>query len=199
MRKSVLTLACLGLAACATAPGPYQDLAYQRVQPGSRLTLNEPLQIPAGQAHVDLQAVGSGEMDPYCVFEVSTLSESPQTVEPDTFEIYEVGRSISPSNYWGMQGPVMLAGVGIGIGIGTGYGYGGWLAGPDSAPTQLFYKTRLWLRSVTQPNVMKMTCQWDQMTASGAAFARHLTVAEIRQALGKTFALTLAGAPVPAR
>ena len=194
MRKSVLTLACLGLAACATAPGPYQDLAYQRVQPGSRLTLNVPLQIPAGQAHVDIQATGSGESDPYCVFEVSGVFESPQMVEPDTFDIYQVGRSISPSNYWGLQGPVMLASVGIGIGIGTGYG--GWLAGPDdSAPSQIFYKTRFWLRSAKQPNVMKMTCMWDQMTASGAAFARHLTVPEIRAALGKTFTLTLAGGP----
>lgn len=35
------------------------------------------------------------------------------------------------------------------------------------------------------------------MTASGAAFARHLTVEGIRAALGSTFMLTLAGEPNP--
>ncbi len=248
------------LTACATpASGPYADLAYQRVTPGSTLTLHTPLRIPANQAHADIQAVGSGEMDPYCELEISTVSESPQTVEPDVFEIWRVGRSVSPSSDWGMgsavqlasaagppqkddrgrptglvragteacdrkarrpsgdggwEEPVQLAAVGIGIGIGGGSGvgvssdlgigigigggYGGWWAG-RTPPTQLFYKTRFWLRSAKQPDVLQMTCQWDQMTASGAAFARHLTVEEIRAALGSTFTLTLAGQarPVP--
>jgi hypothetical protein len=203
------------LSACATtASGPYADLAYQRVTPGSTLTLNVPLRIPANRAHADIQAVGSGEMDPYCEIEISTVSESPQGVEPDVFEIWRVGRSISPSSDWGMAEPVQLAAVGIGIGIGAGSGvgvysdlgigvgigggYGGWFAG-NKTPSQLFYKTRFWLRSAKQPDVRQMTCQWDQMTASGAAFARHLTVEEIRAALGSTFTLTLAGEarPVP--
>lgn len=43
-------------------------------------------------------AVGSGEMDPCCDLGISTVSELPQTVEPDVFEIWRVGRSISPSS-----------------------------------------------------------------------------------------------------
>ena len=214
--------ACLGLTlgGCAIPPSsPYASLAYQQVAPGWTLTLHEPLRIPANQAHADIQAVGSGEMDPYCEFEIDTVSESPQTVEPDVFEVWRVGRSISPSSDWGMSQPVQLAAVGIslgtgvgvlsdvgigigigggrgstgvGIGIGIGDGYGGWWSGRDP-PTQLFYKTRLWLRSAKQPGVRQVTCQWDQMTPSGAAYARHLTLEEIRRALGPAFTLAAPG------
>jgi hypothetical protein len=226
-------LAALGLAGCVPAPGsPYRDLAYQRVVPGARLTLLVPLEIPARQAHVDVQGswVGQGasETDPYCSFEIETVSESPQWVEPDVFEIWRVGRSISPSSDWGQWAPVMLAGldlhlspqtvvdagtgvpirsdtgarvtvgthVGIGVGFGSGasLGLGGGLADVDP-PSQLFYKTRFWLRSARQPQVRLLLCQWDQMTPSGAALARHLTLAEIRWALGSTFTLTLPGEP----
>jgi hypothetical protein len=201
-------------------------LAYQRILPGSTLTLHVPLRVPANQAHVGIQAVGSGEMDPYCQLEISTVSEAPQAVDPDVFEIRGVGRSISPSSDWGMRTPtpanpgslgvvlgedsgllgptqpVQVAAVGfgvhsdLGVGVGIGGGYGAWSAG-RTAPTQLFYKTRLALRSVKQPGVRQMTCQWDQMMASGAAFARHLTVGEIRAALGPSFALSLAGEARP--
>jgi hypothetical protein len=178
-----------GLSACATPAGPPSYLAYQRVHAGARLILNQPVQIPAGTAHVTVQggSVGRGaeEMSPYCLFEVSTLSEATRTVEPDAFTITRVDRSISPSSDWGQGAPFAVASLGIGIGIGTG----GWW--PGSSPTQLFYKTRFWLRSTRQPDVRQLTCQWDQMTASGAAFARHLTVEEVRQALGATFTLEL--------
>jgi hypothetical protein len=198
---SRLVIACAGLVltACATASGPYNDLAYQRVGPGAALVLHRPLTIPAGQAHADIQAAGSGEMDPYCILEVSTVAESPRTVEADRFEVWRVGRSISPSSDWGMGAPLRVArvGVGVGIGIGVGVGYGGWRA-ESLTPTQLFYKTRFWLRSTRQPEVRQLTCQWDQMTSSGAAFARHLTVSEIRAALGPAFTLTLSGESPPA-
>lgn len=210
----------LTLVGCVTPPSsPYASLAYQRITPGWTLTLHAPLRIPANQAHADVQAVGSGEMDPYCEFEVATVSESPQTVEPDVFEVWRVGRSVSPSSDWGMSQPVQLAAVGIslgtgvgvlsdvgigigigggrgstgvGIGIGIGDGYGGWWSGRDP-PTQLFYKTHLSLRSAKQPGVRQVTCQWDQMTPSGAAYARHLTLEEIRRALGPTFTLVAPG------
>ena len=90
--------ACLGLTlgGCAIPPSsPYASLAYQQVAPGWTLTVHEPLRVPANQAHADIQAVGSGEMDPYCEFEIDTVSESPQTVEPDVFEVWRVGRSRS--------------------------------------------------------------------------------------------------------
>jgi hypothetical protein len=220
VRTFLISFVAFGLAACAASTGPYSELAYQRVPPGARVILNVPIEIPAGEAHVDVQGTwvgrGASETDPYCIFEVSTLSPAPQTVEPDTFEVWRVGRSISPSSDWGLREPVQVAGVGIGIGIGLGtggggvsigggsggvgiglgIGTGGWIAG-DNTPTQLFYKTRFELRSARQPKVLRLTCQWDQMTASGAAFARHLTVSEVRRALGKTFTLVLPGEPVP--
>jgi hypothetical protein len=191
--------AVLGLAGCAGGPDPYRELAYRNVTPGARLTLNVPIEIPPGVAHVDVQVgrVGRGaaEAEPYCIFEVSTLSEAPQVIEPDTFEVWRVGRSISPSSDWGLQVDLMVAAIGIGIGIGIGSDAGyGWWAG-NTPPTQLFYKTRLSLRSARQPSVLRLTCQWDQMTASGAALARHLTVSEIRAALAPTFTLSLAGEP----
>jgi len=223
-RLLAVALLALTLSACAVPESsPYRHLAYQQIAPGARLTLHAPLQIPARTAHVTVQGSwvgrGASETDPYCLFEISTVSESPQWVEADVFEVWKVGRSISPSSDWGQDQPVRLAALGLGLGgasrtaaagasfvvggeagtridvstqVGLGVGPRGWLAG-DTPPTQIFYKTRLWLRSASQPQVRLLTCQWDQMTASGAAFARHLTLEEVRQALGQTFSLSLGG------
>jgi hypothetical protein len=65
--------------------------------------------------------------------------------------------------------------------------------GDSSLPTKLFYKTELYLRSPRQPRVLKLTCQANQMTASGLLFARHLTVGEIRSTLQGLFRLYLPG------
>ncbi len=56
-------------------------------------------------------------------------------------------------------------------------------------PTLLYYKTLFRLHDATQP-VRALQCMSKQM-ASGSPFPRHLTPAEIRQALGPLFILEL--------
>ncbi len=194
IRRTLLTAACVLLAGgcVSTSGGPYGYLAYQQVQSGSVLTLNSSLTIPPGWASVKLQGgqvvKRPREMVPYCILLTSIVRDTSQTVEPDSFEIRRVRRSISPSSDFGALQPLRVAALDMGIGAITAAWQGG-----DGSPTQIFYKTAFDLRSPRQPNVMSLTCQWDQMTASGAAFARHLTVQEVRQTLGDLFTLTVAG------
>jgi hypothetical protein len=123
-------------------------------------------------------------MEPHCILEVSTLSETARTVEPDTFEVWRVRRSILPFDVFA-GGGVLEAGLRRAGEEGDGGG-----------PSQVFYATELWLRSSRQPDVMRLTCRSDQLTASGATAARHLTLEEVRQALGSTLTVEpRAGAP----
>lgn len=55
---------------------------------------------------------------------------------------------------------------------------------------QLFYKTIFLLRSERQPGVRRLMCQHDPL-AGGISLPRHLTLADIRAALGEWFTLSL--------
>ena len=65
------------------------DSQFYRIPAGSRLILNQPLNIPAGRAHVVIQpgrsGAGANEDAANCQFEVRTLG--PVKVQPDTFDI----------------------------------------------------------------------------------------------------------------
>lgn len=83
------------LAACQSpgdGPSPY------RIPSGSTLTLNHPLDIPEGKAHVSFQngnlVGGVDNSSVSCRFEVRDLG--PQTVQPDTFT---VTRSENPQEW----------------------------------------------------------------------------------------------------
>jgi hypothetical protein len=74
---------------CQTAGTTDPASIWFRLPPGSRLVLNQPLEIPAGRAHIMLQhgaaATAAGEFDVACRFEVRDLG--PRTIEPDAFLI----------------------------------------------------------------------------------------------------------------
>lgn len=65
------------------------DSQFYRVPSGSRLILNQPLNIPAGRAHVVIQpgrsGAGSNPAGVSCQLEVRSLG--PVKVQPGTFEI----------------------------------------------------------------------------------------------------------------
>jgi hypothetical protein len=178
-----LFLICLAamLWSCDTPRGP--ETPYYRFPYDSRLALNRALEIPANWATARIQygkMVPFGhvqEHDPHCIFEINTVREVPQRVEPDSFAIVRVERSMSS---------LAAASSGFSFFIGSAW------ADVDR-PSQMFYKTIFTLRSERQPQVRWLTCQSDQH-AAGIGIPRHLTVPEIRQALGELFTLELAGA-----
>ena len=161
----------IALAGCAHDPHAYG--------PVGRLTLNAELAIPANAATVRLQygrvtafnAVQ--EQDAFCVFEIDTVKETPQPVSPGQFEVSDIRYSIE--TFAGM--PAMGF---------TTHRVG---FGRDDRPSQIYYKTAF----ILQPNPQQarnLTCMSNQMYP-GIAIMRHLTLAEIRQALGNHFTLDL--------
>lgn len=181
----VLLLCCAFLLWSCDTPRSYSpESPYYRFPSGSRLVLNQPLEIPANWATARLQygkLVPFGhvhEQMPHCIFEINSVREVPQRVEPDTFEIVKVQRSTS----------TLAVDSGFFFFIGTAFA-------DTDRPSQMFYKTVFTLKSEKQPWVRDLTCQSDQY-AAGIAIPNHLTVPEIRQALGSIFTLELP-APKP--
>jgi len=180
MNRLSLCLAVLViLAGCGTTKRYGMDSPYYSYPYGVRLILNQPLDIPPDSATIRLQygqvvpRNGVQEQDPHCIFELSTVAPTPQRVEPDEFSVTRVRRSTSTIAR-GESAPTGLVRVGLSSG--------------SSGPTNYYYKTEFFLHSDSQPNVLLMTCQSNQ---NYTPLKRHLTVAEIRQALGSIFTLIL--------
>jgi hypothetical protein len=160
---ALLSLAMLS--GCADTPQAVPSFNY------GRLALNQALTIPPNAATVRLQygrVVASNavqEHDPFCVFEIDTVAAGEQTVRPGHFAITRIGRSIET-----IAGLTTLRRVRAVFGDDSG------------GPSHLYYKTIFRLQDEAQP-VRALTCMSNQL-APGIAIMRHLTPAEIRQALG---------------
>lgn len=190
MKRLVSILALALLAGCASPSKYGPESPYYGYSSGGRFILGQALEIEPGSATVRLQygkvmpRNGVQEEYPYCIFEVNTVREQAQQIAPDSFDIVAVRRSVSTIG--SLLGQARAVPVGFGVGI----GFGGYAAFDDGSPSHIYYKTEFVLRSAKQPDVRAMTCQSNQM-APGVAIMRHLTVAEIRQALGSIFTLNL--------
>ena len=178
--KNILLLCLAALLWSCDTPRTYgPETPYYRFPADSRLVLNRALEIPAGWATARIQngrvvLFGSvQEHQPHCIFEILTVRAEPQRVEPDTFAIVKVERSESTL---AAQPSFFIRAA---------------FADTDR-PGQMFYKTIFTLRSDRQPGVRWMTCQSDQY-AGGISMPQHLTVPEIRWALGDLFTLEIPG------
>lgn len=176
MKTLTVTLsAAILLAGCAHTPDPLAGADRGRV------VLNQPLTIPPDAATVRLQygqvvafnAVQ--EHDPFCVFELNTVTPGPQTVHPGSFAITRVSRSVE--TFAGM--PVFPGFRTLRVGFGD----------YDGGPSHIYYKTQFLLGDGDQ-GVRALTCMSNQM-APGIPIMRHLTLAEMRQALGSLLSLQL--------
>lgn len=165
---------------------------YYLVPVGSTLKLTRELTIPANQVAVYLQGgevVPSERINqyyPHCKFELLRRLDTPQAVQPDNFEIIkavqEIGHTVTLD---GLQ----LARVSVGIGVHIG------MKGGDGSSLQA-YSTRLALRSTRQPNVFRLSCGQEALPHEG----EHVSISEMRKALGGVITLELAGrAPAAAR
>ncbi len=167
-------------AGCASAPGSISDSGPVRHQ--GRLVLNEVLTIPPDAATVRLQygrivpANGVQEQDPFCVFEIDTVSATAQTVRPAAFAITRLSRSVE--TIAGMPVPPIhpfFRPMRVGLG------------GDDDSPSHIYYKTTFRLSDTAQP-VRALTCMSNQYMP-GIPIMRHLTPEEIRGALGRIITL----------
>lgn len=158
------------LGGCAEAP----DLRTAPVL--GHLVLKETLVIPPEAASVRLQYGrtvpfnGVQHHDPFCVFEIDTVSPDPQTVHAGSFAIVRISHSVDP--FAAASAPRIVR-------VSKDDGGG---------PAHLYYKTHFRLRHDTQA-VRALTCMSDQLAPGVFPFMRHLTPAEIRQALGGLFTL----------
>jgi hypothetical protein len=152
--------------------------ADQPAREVGRLNLLAPLTVPAERATARLQyghVVPSSEVrdyDPYCVFELNTVGDGPQTVAPDTFSITRISQRIDNI----ATSEARLFNVVLSDG---------------SLPTLIYYKTLMTLHSPRQPRVRMLTCLSNQNMPGVYPFMRHLTLEGMRAALGADFRLAL--------
>jgi hypothetical protein len=180
----LVALAAVLLTACANAPGP--------ISPGpaspdlGSLQLREPLRIEPDAATARLQygalvaRNAVQEQDPFCVFEIDTVRAESQTVSPRQFRVVALSRSIdtiaalpAATSAWQIRR----------------VSFGG-----DGRPTNIYYKTTFRLRDARDPGntpVRALTCMSNQNAPGNASRMRHLTLPEIRGALGTWFTLNL--------
>lgn len=176
--KVVLAGLALLLGGCASFESPGPASPYYAYSPGWAVHLNRPLTIPRDAATVRLQygkivpRNSVQEYDPYCVVELDTVRAEPQVLKPGRFEVRRVTRRVetlaATAPYFIKAGYVL----------------------DDSGPSFLYYKTEFHLRDPAQPDLRSMTCAWDQMAPANRALMRHLTLDEIRSALGNWISLT---------
>lgn len=183
MKHIAAMLVVLVLGGCATAPTPFdEDSTLYPPPAGSRFTLKQELAIPAHSAHVSLQGgqlVSQSQLNlyqPHCRLDVQDVGELPQSVRPDEFVVSRVYRQNTEQAFL-RAGPVRVRRV-----------------MNDGGPGYMTYRTVFVLKSARQPQVRQLSCEhWDK-----AALGNHLSLRQIRAALGDYFAVTLAVEAKPA-
>lgn len=173
MRKPILVLGLIAnailVSGCSVLQQNNEDFARMYLpQVGQTLTLQVAVPYPHGQARVFLQQQlepiatiqdsgvlkfasgaalsgrGVNEYEPYCELEVGTVSDGHYRLMPDVFGITRVEQTVSDMNVVGLDSPrpVYLA-----------------QSVDDGGLSQITYITDIWLNSVAQPEIYKMSCR----------------------------------------
>lgn len=189
MKQIVSILIALALAGCGHTPNYPADSPYYAYPSGARLTLSRAIEIPPDSATARLQfgqpvaRNGVREEEPHCIFEVNTVREVSQRIEPERLRVTGIQRrvqTLAGLPAWpyaaAFERPARLQRVGF---------------MDDDGPSHLYFITEFRLASEKQPDIRALTCLHNQMMP-GVAIMRHLTLPEIRAALGDWFNLELA-------
>jgi hypothetical protein len=146
------------------------------------VVLNRELGIPPEQVGVYIQ---NGKVLPWpeinayyahCKFELRDRKDTEQKVSPDEFIVTRVVQDVVHMVQWGR---VQTAGVSLGVRVG----------GMDGGPTVYTYATYIYLGSERQPRVFRLGCgQW---AYPGSQYAEHVSIAQMRKALGDLVTLKL--------
>lgn len=174
MHRLLALILLLALGACTLTPARDEASPFYLPPVGSRLILNQALTIPAEMVGVFIQngrTVDNRGVDqyyPHCRLEVHERRETAQTVNPDDFRVRRARRDVQiVSNL--RAGPL--------VHVGTG-------------PSFFIYRTILDLESPHQPSVRTLICQyWGH-----PALDEHLSVGDMRRALGEVMRLELPAA-----
>lgn len=174
MNRFALIVPLALLTACATSAAIETPMDRNQLA-GSKLKLTQTLTIPGGSAGVTLQdgqPMNPKDINryyPHCRLEVNDVRETPQTVQPDEFHVRRMFQLDDTA-----EGPGLLRVRRLHIGSGVSF---------------ILYRTVLELKSTQQPQVRTLTCQhWGD-----PAVGRHLSLNQVRLALGKVMILTTAG------
>ncbi len=185
MKMIPLVLVALLLSACQQPVRYAEDDPNYSIPAGSTLTLTRPITIPGGQVSVYVQ---NGQVvparprnpvnlyEPHCKVEMWSLGEAARSLEPQRFVVREVVRD------WGPYARLPERRSGL-----------VYVDGGNDGPLLLRYRTELIVGGKGPSDLYRLTCQHWVL----APELRHLTVAEIRQALGGLFILQLAGEATP--
>jgi hypothetical protein len=173
-----MLFALTSLAGCAFSertPSPYA------IPGGSRLHLNQALEIAPNTAHINVQFGRPGGVDllePFCSLLVSTLSTRPQLIRPGVFRIESVTQRMEP-------GDTVLSAKGERLRLASLNLAGVRLA--DADYTSIDYVTNIKLSSARQPQVRRMVCHKVDDVSGG-----HLSVDEIKGILEPLATIELA-------
>lgn len=180
MQHGAILILALVAAACQPLSSYPIDSPYYQPPAGGQLALNQAIEIPPDRATLRFQfgkpVPSVHEYDTHCIFEVTTLSETPQRIEPDLFQITQVRSGSSLYGAQHSQAGIMPA---------------RWVF--DDAPTHYYFKTEMFLRSAKQPQVLMLTCQHVWVVGTDWSRERPPTLAEMQQALGNYFTFRLPG------
>lgn len=159
------------LTGCSSTPVTDESSTSYVLPVGSILQLHQSIPIEPHRARAFIQY---GRITheklinryyPYCEFEISTLSDAIQTVQPDRFEVYKVIDDEHHVNRYFMTAR-------------RDYSF-------NDGPTILGFASEYFLRSEQQPQVRKLIClHWDE-----PAYGEYLSLTEIRKALGNLFSI----------
>ena len=169
------------LVSCSINDTKDENSVFYAVPVGSVLKLNRDVTIKGDQVAIYVQdgrIMSYREVDKYypnCKFEIYTISEQPRTVAADDFKIVKVQDEIESSS---IQQNVQLAARG-----------GAFMYGMLDRSNVFNYATMMYLSSERQKDVYRMTCQhWEDIRDD-----RHLTITQMRKAMGEVFTLVING------
>jgi hypothetical protein len=162
---------------CQSFIEPDVNSSFYKVPSGSKLILHRNLIIPANSLKIYLQdgdlGDGANQYYPFCKFELRQAKGYSQSIKPDQFIITRTRRVVD--YFVGLDKRRFVASIHFG-------------SSDNGKPSPMIYGTQMDLRSTTQAHVFRLTCghlQDPNLTA------RHLTINQIREALGAVFSLQL--------
>ncbi len=173
----------LGLVGCGQMITIEPDPSSRFYMPpvGTVVRINQKLTVPGGWARVFLQrgeTVSYGDLDRYfpsCNFELYTVDEMPQLIQPGSYTIVQVrrrdeeivrSRPVQYASRW------LLADSG----------------GMDSGPSMVMRTVRMKLESDAQPGMYMMTCRGGMDDPPNAI---EVSINEMRVALGEKATIVL--------
>jgi len=178
MNRAITIFAPLLLSACVgMTPGPWD------VPPGSTVTINKEIQIPADSASVKIQngkTEAFGAINIYathCVLELRKRLDRPQIVKPGQFTVTKNEQQTFMA--FAPRGGTQVAGL--------------FLAGDVDSIVN--YANQMYITSPEQPDVYRLTCQQYSIPSQTFLNDRWSSVAQMRVALGELITLKLAGSP----